>query len=290
MYDKYEDAGFKTAMFDDGDNDDVPEPLLVFNKLNGLTAHPTVSSFKTLLKNSVGTEEAMSIEKLYVNMMSDVNTKARPPQIKNLEGSVGQISYHPDVIYTVLLSWDHQVYTVNEYPYWNSDNLPEGIHVYHKDLETEEWELIATLDGDETSYGCIVNSMEYKVSTFNSSGDSYGALTIMPEVLFKKSPIQGNSNDFSSPVISDVSVTPNPFTSSVDLHFELVRGSVLSYELLNILGESVQADNVTYTSTGKKHLPINTSNLPTGTYLLKVLNTDSSGRPTYQTHKISKVQ
>jgi hypothetical protein len=86
------------------------------------------------------------------------------------------------------------------------------------------------------------------------------------------------------------SANPNPFKDRFDVNFNLQSGSVINYEVLNSLGETVISDKMAYDSPGEKHLQINSAKLPSGLYVVRLFTIDPFGQPSYQTLKVTKIQ
>ena len=68
---------------------------------------------------------------------------------------------------------------------------------------------------------------------------------------------------------------PNPTTGMVYYRYQAQAQEQLSIEVLDVLGKRVQTQEVTST-TGINNIPVDLSNLPTGTYMVRVYNQQSA--------------
>lgn len=74
-------------------------------------------------------------------------------------------------------------------------------------------------------------------------------------------------------IIKGVAVVPNPANDHCDLIIELAQDTELNVMIHNSLGDMVlePAKGVNY-SAGEIHIPIQTSALPSGTYMIMINN------------------
>ncbi|MBZ0263381.1 T9SS type A sorting domain-containing protein [bacterium] len=63
---------------------------------------------------------------------------------------------------------------------------------------------------------------------------------------------------------------PNPFNAMVTVTVQLPESQKVRYSLLNVLGQTVYLDDVSYLQGGRKQYTINANSLPSGVYLLNI--------------------
>jgi hypothetical protein len=122
--------------------------------------------------NSVSLNYKLSSDDLYSFMYDDLYNiplhKMKSTQVRNFTGNIVSSS-------RINFSWDSQSYSTNYY-----QNQEMGYNLYYKNGTT--WQLITTLSNTLNSY--IYNnsniSKEYKITSFNSSGESSAPLYINP--------------------------------------------------------------------------------------------------------------
>ena len=82
-------------------------------------------------------------------------------------------------------------------------------------------------------------------------------------------------NNEISKNISSLNIYPNPVLENTNLSFELIKSNTISVVVYNINGSVVKSlyNNVMFNS-GYHTLPVNTSELPIGTYLITLSSGD----------------
>jgi hypothetical protein len=271
VYDKYNDPLFLAPKYDGADNDDIGEPLLAFNTIESLSGVPTDRQFANDLEAAVSTDEAASIEDIYQFTMGNGSHKMRPAQVTDLSGSIAHGDGFDMGVYKVTLSWTPQAYTSGSYI-----NPASGIHVKQSTDGGTTWSLIQTLaaGATSTSFDILPSSGYFKVSTYNSSGDSYAAPTV------------GVSYDFGGKVegvgqtpsaaVSGLSITvhPSPATNAAMIGIEnLTKGLPAYIEVVDATGKSIAKlyDGTPSDKTGLQ-LTYDCSKLASGTYYIHVRN------------------
>ncbi len=279
VYDKYDDPGFRDPDFDNKNNDDIGEPLSIFQVTSPSYSYSGVSDFKNNIKSLFYTVEDSSIEDIYQYTLGDRSILMRPAQVKNLSnGQIGEDCAGPDDgslignSFHVTLSWTPQEYGDVEYL-----NAPEGIHVYQSDDDGSTYTLIQGLAADATSTDiCFFDCYPiFKVSTYNTSGDAYGAPTdtVYAECGNMKM-ADGHPGLVSDTTGLDVTVHPNPANSTTRICVADLPGGVPAIvEVVNQEGEVVATlYNATPDAELGLCLSLDCSNLPSGIYYAHVSN------------------
>lgn len=92
------------------------------------------------------------------------------------------------------------------------------------------------------------------------------------EITFSTSGTTGISSDIASQVGN---VYPNPTTGIAALDLTLERAADIRIEVVSVLGTSMWTSNATL-AAGKHTLPVTLEDLPTGVYMVRVLNGDAA--------------
>lgn len=172
LYDGYNDGNFKSSSYL-GDNDDVNGyGVRVFNIMrNPIKDCPL--KFHNDFKNGLTAEIQNSVNDIYHFMFDDLYSvptrKMRSVQVKNFNN---QILSSTQINFT----WASQSYTSS--PYYS--NTETGYKLYYKDGTS--WALISTINFGQNSYtytSPFINK-EYKITSYNSSGESSIPLTLSP--------------------------------------------------------------------------------------------------------------
>jgi hypothetical protein len=188
----------------------------------------------------------------------------RPAQITGLYAGVylAGCGGEAPAPYTASLNWSLQDYPSDPF-YVNPES---GFHIYDG-----EGDLLATVSAGST--GCTVcqasTCATYKVTAFNSSGDSYGALTV--EACYTDGGAGKALDGSNAPTdITNLAVTvhPNPATSTVKVCIEDLPGGIpVVVDVVNQLGESVATlYNATPDAELGLCLSLDCSTLPSGNY------------------------
>lgn len=165
LYDSYEAPNFETSPYNVGDNDDVSDQSLrVFETMRNLgTTNP--DGFHVSFKSGLASDLQTSIDYvhtfMYSNLTSIPSTKMKSAQIKNFNANIissNQINF----------SWSSRSYSYTS----SYQNREDGYKLFYKNGSS--WELITTVPAGQTSYtynSSPVNK-EYKISSYNLSGES----------------------------------------------------------------------------------------------------------------------
>ena len=130
----------------------------------------------------------------------------------------------------------------------------------------------------------------FLVASYNGGGDSWDGQVITPSVVTCKTAAGEVNGEIQCSAFSLESASPNPFKDRFEVNFNLTRGSLISYEVLNSLGQVVVSDKITFETTGEKHLQINSAALPSGSYIVRLIATDSFGQQSHQSLKVTKTK
>ncbi len=208
--------------------------------------------------------------------VDDRSILMRPAQVKNLtNGEIGHCEgdgppgseclcgYH------VTLSWVSQDYSGVDYV-----NPPSGIHVSEADYEGGPWTVIQDLAADATSTGvCFTDCYPvFKVSTYNSSGDAYGApLDTITTDCYGEKIADGHP---VAPTSFDVTVHPNPSNSSAKICVTDLPGGLPA--VVEVVDQTGQVVSTLYNATPEAELglclTLNCASLPSGIYYAHVSN------------------
>jgi hypothetical protein len=268
VYDKYEDSGFRSIRYNGADNDDVGETSLIWDKFANLdtsTYYTATGTFRDLLKSSVDTSEAVSIEKIYDYLYGDT-TPMRPAQVKNLEGDFNGWEENEGTFFidffSANLSWDLQDYYSSFY-----QNLADSIRVYCDGILIHTLPPTATTDLIVRScMGCGWDPNTFTVTAFNSSGESYDAPTIISPA-FKAA-------DGHPVEPSLMTIHPNPAMNLARICVpDLAAGTAVKMIVVNATGEIV---STLYDATPDAELglccTLDCSKLPDGIYFARLWN------------------
>jgi hypothetical protein len=291
VYDKYTDAGFKASLYGSANNnDDIGVTNRVFDVIAGWDNSIDIDSYMIELYAHSSTEESNSIGNIYGCMLGDGSTLMRSAQIGSLTGYVDEMPHSGGPAgYPVRLSWESQNYT----GVFNTGtlNIPTGIKVYQSN-GSGGWNLLTTLGPSATTYTYRAATTElftYKVTAYNSSGESYGAPTITCMVVSKIA-IAQTYDRYAPPVFNVSAAFPNPFKESFDIGLDLLSGSRITYELVNVLGQVVRSAEAIYDSPGLKSIHVSTSSLAAGVYSIRLVGLNGSNSATRWSGKIIKMQ
>lgn len=293
VYDKYIDSGFRSPHYNDSDNDDVGEPLLIWEKyatMNSLadTFETSPGAFRDTLQAAVDTSEAVSMQKIFSFMFGD-SAPMRPAQVKNVSATLGvSESYglgggdEEIVIYSYwpILDWGTQNYDSEAYnPFSDYSNPPDSVHIYNGISSTGPWILDTTVAIVDTPFSfpgyAPYDSSYYignyfKVSSYDASGDAYNA----PVVYLGGAGKIADGHAVADNASLDVTVHPNPATSNTQICIADLPGGIPAIvELVNEEGNVVAT---LYNSAPEAELglclTLDCSKLPSGIYYAHVQN------------------
>ncbi|MBX2990277.1 MAG: T9SS type A sorting domain-containing protein [Bacteroidetes bacterium] len=175
LYDGYAGEGFEMSTYDPGDNDDISGlSNTVFETMRNLDVGQRIAgvpSYHQYFKSNVSSATHLSIDDIYRFMFDDLYNipahKMRSPQVKE----IGVITLSQ---VDIRFSWVPQSYP----SFYSETNPPNEYRIYKNDGGI--WNLVRTAPyGSSSVLVTIANPRgQYRVTSANSSGDSYGA----PEV------------------------------------------------------------------------------------------------------------
>ena len=249
VYDKYDDPGFRDPDFEDSNNDDIGEPLSIFQVTSPSYSYSSASDFKNNIESLFSATEDSSIEDIYQFTLGDRSILMRPAQIKNLTG-FNDVGFYDNIV----LSWELQDYSADWY-----QNPASGINILNS-----AGSIVATVSGTATgtSFHEPDEDMTFSATAFNSSGNSYNAPTV--EVPAGKI-ADGQATDGSN---LQVTVQPNPASGSVKVCVEDLPARIpVVVDVVNQMGESVATlYNATPDAELGLCLSLDCSTLPSGNY------------------------
>ncbi len=273
VYDKYNDAGFRDPDYESYDNDDVGEPSAIFSVTRFSYDMANIGTFKDNIETFLGlsTEdcsatpppalEKCSIEKIYQLTTGDASTPMRPAQVKNLTASIVEGGGGN---YIANLSWEPQNYTSGDYI-----NLQSGIKIYQNSGSTPIRTLSASATSASINIGpeCFGGST-FLVTTYNSSGNSYGAPTVWAAPPCSEKMADGHPGSALDTSTFVVTVHPNPASGIVKVCVaDLPGGIPVVVDVVNQMGASVATlYNATPESELGLCLSLDCSMLPSGIY------------------------
>lgn len=68
----------------------------------------------------------------------------------------------------------------------------------------------------------------------------------------------------------NISVYPNPFTKSINIHYTLTQNSEVNFDIFNIIGEKIASIKQIKQKAGSNSFPLDLSSFNTGVYFLKI--------------------
>ncbi len=207
VYDKYSDPGFRDPDYDGKDNDDIGEPLRIFAVTSPSFPYTSISDFKTNVEAAFSSVENASIDDIYQFTLGNRSILMRPAQIANLTGDIVKGDGFNQEVYKVTLSWASQDYSTGNYI-----NAPDGFHVYESTDGGSTWSLNETVSAGSTSTNIDIysSSRTFKVSAYNSSGDSYDAPTVSVSYNPAGKIAAGTQAPGTDTAGLDVTIHPNP--------------------------------------------------------------------------------
>jgi hypothetical protein len=88
-------------------------------------------------------------------------------------------------------------------------------------------------------------------------------------------PVEPNSITEATDKFAGVSLFPNPTLDKMNVQFDLLEAGVVKATIVSVLGENVKEVYSGGLNTGVHSIAYNTSNLPAGTYFLKLQTNNS---------------
>lgn len=164
LYDGYSDGNYKSLSYL-GDNDDINGYGVRVFDIMRTPIKDCPSKFNNDFKNGLASEIQNSVNDIYYFMFDDLYSipthKMRSAQVKNFNN---QIISSTQINFT----WSSQSYVSN--PYYS--NTETGYKLHYKDGTS--WSLISTISLGQNSYTYTSSSInkEYKITSYNSSGES----------------------------------------------------------------------------------------------------------------------
>lgn len=131
---------------------------------------------------------------------------------------------------------------------------------------TFQWKAPATYQGDVTFYAAAVAAN----NDATDAGDS---------VYTKQLSIQGDATGFESSQHNQlgVNVFPNPASASFNVHYIVSKTSDTHITLSDMLTQNIYASVSRVDNAGEQNAAINTSQLPSGIYLLNIVSDNKAG-------------
>jgi hypothetical protein len=173
----------------------------------------------------------------------------------------------PATIPAASMHYDHVARAIMGTPYGTAGSLPSGIvagsvHSYHY-----SYTIPASWKYDKLKFiGILIDMSTGEVLNANNVISSYVDIK-------EKNPEQG------------ISVYPNPFNNFTNIEFSLNKASVVKVEVSNFLGKTIYSENAREYPNGTSKIQINSSNMSSGVYLIKL----TIGNQTYS-RKVSVVK
>lgn len=236
-----------------------------------------VPSYISALLNASSSEYS-SIDDIASNMIVSASTLMRPAQVKSGVGYVNEMPQSPPkspLSYTVLLQWSNQYYTKSNWDVASAVNMAQGIRVYQSD-GSGGWALIATVSPSATSYTYDADPSEvftYKITAFNSSGNSLNPVVINCSVVSK---ITTDGGDNRGMGLSLTGIRPNPFSNHIVIGLESSENRVLLYNILDAAGRIAQHGELPVYVGRESEYVVPTSGLGAGSYILQLLTTEGA--------------
>lgn len=163
LYDQYNGGIYEADLYA-GDNDDVSyQPTRIFDIMKSMCGK-SPAQFISMYKSGIPAGIQQSAQDIYNFTLVDENHKMRPAQVKN-------VTYNKLSNSQIKFNLTHQSYD----PSLDYSNTASGIRIYRE--VNNAWVKIATLSPNTSSYTYTNNSginHDYKFTTYNSSGESYG--------------------------------------------------------------------------------------------------------------------
>ena len=166
LYDSYTDGNFKTLTYEGHDNDDIGYGVRVFDEMRWMNGY-NPGDFNYYFKIGLTYEETISIDKVYDNIFVNSTTKILSAQIANNASALQQSPT------SIEFNWESQSYQTNYY-----QNPEEYYKIYKQTAAGNQWILATTISISQNSYTYNSNNVDkynYKITSWNSSGDSYSA-------------------------------------------------------------------------------------------------------------------
>ncbi len=232
VYDAYDDEGFKADGRDGLDNDDIGNPLLIFETEFPASPNNNIEGFKDALIAAVGGgEEGESIQDIYDFVYGgDTPDPMRPAQITELSG---EVTGHNGLAPEITLTWEHRAYNSVFF-----QNPPTGVNIYQDD-DNGGWTFVTMRSFPNVSKAFFTNTSlpsRYKVTSCNATGESFDA----PVVTVPISKIATGSNSIVTPSYS-LSASPNPFDHETKITLKLEAPAYGVIQVFDLLGREVDA-------------------------------------------------
>jgi hypothetical protein len=258
VYDDYSENDFMHIDYDGKNNDDIGLGQLVYSVLDD---HPFVSTstYHNYLKSVTNQEMSNSINDIW-EFMNDDEHPMRPAQITSL--SLYQIAIGEPPALGYKLSWNSMSYA-NSY-----NNQETGYHIYKWDNDQNEWYLYQTTNLPELYTG----NYSYKVSAYNSSGDSYGERIVQPWC--------SQTNDVTNIKEKeiDLRILPNPIINSTQIEIFLPFDSFVSLDIFDYSGQFLENILKEFKESGLNQICYSPNiQLTNGVYFIKLSTWNSQG-------------
>ncbi|MFA6401037.1 MAG: hypothetical protein WCX31_05350 [Salinivirgaceae bacterium] len=179
LYDGYSDGIFKSSIYT-GDNDDLSGyGTRVFEIMRSMAnvkyeSGPTFNRFDQnysvytdRFKSGLDAQIQNSIQIAYDFLIPN-NKRMLPPQLKSATGTIQSSNLN-----NLTINWHNNIYT-GDIRYSNREL---GYHLYQRASDADSWTLVSTIpftNGNYTWSNSNAYAYDYKISSYNTSGDSYG--------------------------------------------------------------------------------------------------------------------
>jgi len=216
----------------------------------------------------------------YDTIMADPNITTKRYKIAAVDscGNEGsKSSFHN----TIFISNNNGTFTWNTYTIQNQANPVNNYNLLRDDFANGNWQVIGTTAGtqnvlNDPNYSTFATTADWRVETvWNISCTPTVRLSngVMAAIVKSKSNITNNRMvGIKSNSLAAVSLYPNPTNGNLTINLGNNVTGKTSIKVVSLLGEEVLAQEA---SSGGEHT-IDLSNLASGTYLVQIINSNSS--------------